>query len=90
MSFDCELFPPERPPRAIICAMGTQPDMEIEVNGRVIRHERMFISHWFKPYEIEMPVDALRRYGTKLVIRNVSPQSEDPRKPLVHYVVIRR
>ena len=90
MSFDCELFPPERPPRAIICAMGTQPDMEIEVNGRVIRHERMFISHWFKPYEIEMPVDALRRYGNKLVIRNVSPQSEDPRKPLVHYVVIRR
>lgn len=90
MSFDCELFPPEKPPRAIICAMGTQPDMEIEVNGRVIRHERMFISHWFKPYEIEMPVDALRRYGNKLVIRNVSPQSEDPRKPSVHYVVIRR
>ena len=90
--FSCEPFPPERPFTFIVVGKPwkkNQPEMELEVNGRVVWRGGPFASRGFKPREIEIPVDALAR-SNKFVLRNVSPADDSDRKAVVHYVVIRR
>ena len=93
MTFTCHQFPPERPPKMILVAMAFKPngapDMEVEVNGRVVWRGKAFVAKYFKPLEVDLPVDALKRDDNSLVIRNATPPEEHWRKPLVHYVVIR-
>ena len=90
--FACEPFPPEKPFKLIVVGkpwQQTRPEMELEVNGRVVWRGEPFVSKFFKPCEIEIPVDALAR-SNKFVLRNVSPADDSGRKAVVHYVVIRR
>ena len=94
MSFGCDDFPPERAPRLVVVGEAWSakafPEVEIEVNGRVVWRGVAFnVPYYFKPLEVEIPVDALQR-SNRLVIRNASPESESNRKPLIHFVVIKR
>ena len=94
MNFRCDDYPPEAPPKLFVVGMafkaGVFPEIDIEVNGRVVWHGTAFeVSYFFKPLEVTLPVDALQR-SNRLVIRNVSSASEDRRMPMIHYVVIRK
>ena len=93
MKFSCELFPPEAPMKLFVTGQGfsdkAQPDLSIELNGHVIWRGEHFKPRYFTTLEVGIPVNAVRRTNT-LVIRNVSPLEENWRKPLIHYVVIRR
>ena len=89
--FACDPFPPEAVPRLFVCATSfvkEKPLIEIEVNGQSIWRGEAFDARCYAPMEVEVPVHALKRYGNRLVIRNVSTEAE--RKPLVHYVVIKK
>ena len=63
---------------------------EIVLNGQSIWRGEAFDARRFTPIEIEIPVYTLVRNGNRLVIRNVSPAEEKSRKPMVHYVVVRK
>ena len=92
-NFPCEPFPPEVTPRLFICGEAfrkEKPILEVEVNGQHVWKDEVFIEHYFKPIEIEIPVHVLNRSANRLVIRNVSPKNEPDRKPLIHYVVIKK
>ena len=94
MNFRCEDYPPETPPRLVVVGMafkaGVFPEIEIEVNGRVVWRGTTFDkSYFFTPLEVTLPVDALQR-SNRLVVRNVSSASEPSRKALIHYVVIKK
>ena len=92
-NFECAPFPPERPPKLIFVGMdwnGNKAPVEIEVNGRVVWKGLPFPTrHYFKPFELEVPVDALERYN-KFVFRNAAPPEQSDKKAIVHYVVIRK
>ena len=93
MKFDVEVFPPVEPPKFILVGMSFkpdfQPDMEIELNGKVVWRGKAFKAHWFTPLEIDLPVYALQRSNNTIVVRNTAPAEEHQRKPIVHYAVIR-
>ena len=95
ISFPCDDYPPERPPKLIIVGMlfqtGNLPTVEIVLNGRSVwRNEAFNVPHYFKPIEIELPIDALLR-SNNLDIRNVSEKSPGIiRQAEIHYAVIKR
>ena len=92
-SFECDPFPPKRPPKVVICARSARvepPVIEVEVNGRVVFKDLAFKAYYFTNLEFELPFDALAR-NNKLVIRPVpTPDGDSKPFPIVHYVVIRR
>ena len=90
--FTCEPFPPDRPFTLVIAAMSfqdEQPFVEIDVNGRNIWRGAAFTGHRFGLMEVKIPVDAIKRSNT-VVMRNASASSEENRKIIVHYVIVRR
>ena len=93
MDFKCDLFPPERPPKLFVIGKSSDhrvfPAIEIVVNGRVVWSGEAFASRYFKPLEIELPVDALK-HSNRLVLRNTAPSTQSQRMPEIHYAVIRR
>ena len=93
MDFKCDLFPPERPPKLFVIGKSSDhkvfPAIEIVVNGRVVWSGEAFASRYFKPLEIELPVDALK-HSNRLVLRNTAPSTQSQRLPEIHYAVIRR
>ena len=87
INFNCDNFPPDRPPTVIICGLGHPVEMEVTVNGNVIKNEKlMFDNRRFTPVEIEVPVVALQR-SNRLVVKNVS---HEDRRPQISYVVVRK
>ena len=93
-SFACDPFPSPEPYTMIIVAMrlreGDPVELEVEVNGRVVwRGDSLFKGGYFTAKEVKIPVDALQR-SNKFSIRNTASESTPNRKPLVHYVVIRK
>ena len=92
LGFTCESFPPDRPFTLVVAAMALQdelPLVEIDVNGRNVWRGEAFVGHRFGLMEVKIPVDAIKRSNT-VVMRNVSDSSEEGRKAIVHYVVVRR
>ena len=92
LGFTCEPFPPDKPFTLVIVAMSFQdvrPFVEIDINGRNIWRGEAFTGHRFGLMEVKIPVDAIKRSNT-VVIRNASASSEEERKAIVHYVIIRR
>jgi hypothetical protein len=73
----------EKPPKV------APPEMEVEVNGRVVWRGAMFAEDVYKPVEIEIPVDAIQRSNT-FKIRNAGPFVKDQGRPVIHYVVLRK
>ena len=94
LTFSCANFPPEQPPKLVVVAMayrlGEAPEMEVEANGRVVWRGKAFRAHYFKPKEVELPVEALQRTNNRIVIRNATPDDGKGCTILVHYVVIRK
>ena len=97
--FDCVLFPPENPVRFIVTGMRyldlwekppkvASPQMELEVNGRVVWRGEMYKDDVYKPFEIVIPTDAMQRSNT-FILRNPGPYVKDEGRPVVHYVVIK-
>ena len=97
--FDCILFPPENPVRFIVTGMRyldrwekppkvAAPQMELEVNGRVVWRGEMYKDDVYKPFEIVIPTDAMQRSNT-FKLRNSGPYVKDEGRPVVHYVVIK-
>ena len=92
LGFACEPFPPDKPFTLVIAAMSFQDDLpfvEIDVNGRNVWRGAAFIGHRFNLMEVKIPVDAIKRSNT-VVIRNASASSEENRKIIIHYVIVRR
>ena len=92
LGFTCEPFPPDKPFTLVIAAMSFQDDLpfvEIDVNGRNVWRGAAFIGHRFNLMEVKIPVDAIKRSNT-VVIRNASASSEENRKIIIHYVIVRR
>ena len=98
--FTCEPFPNYRPFKMFVAGMRyldrwekppkvAPPEMEVEVNGRVVWRGAMFAEDVYKPVEIEIPVAAINRSNT-FKIRNVGPFVKDQGRPVIHYVVLRR
>ena len=98
--FAIEQFPPETPPKLIVVGQAMVeywdrkfkvelPDAELEVNGRVVWRGKMFADGRYKPCEIELPVYTLLRDNT-FSIRHTGPDVAHKRRPMVHYVVIRK
>ena len=99
-SFVCKLFPPEDPVKLIVTGIRfldvwekppkvAAPELEVEVNGRVVWRGVMHAEEMYKPFEIKLPTDVIRRDNT-FTIRNPGPYVKDQGRPVVHYVVIRK
>ena len=92
MDFACNLFPPESPPKLTIVGASfsakVNPLIEVEVNGQSVWRGEAFIPFRYKPHEIELPVNAIRR-SNRLVIRNIAQAGNWERKPKIHYAVIK-
>ena len=73
----------EKPPKV------DPPNMEVEVNGRVVWRGAMFSDDVYGHVEIEIPVDAIQRSNT-FKIRNSGPFVKDQGRPVVHYVMFRK
>ena len=98
--FTCEPFPNYRPFKMFVVGMRyldrwekppkvAPPEMEVEVNGRVVWRGAMFSEDVYKPVEIEIPVEAINR-GNTFKIRNAGPFVKDQGRPVIHYVVLRK
>ena len=90
--FQCQQFPPEKPFKLVIMGMAfndPKPILEVEVNGRVLWRGEAFIRYYFKPLEVEIPVDAMQRANV-FRIKNVGPAAESERCAIIHYAVIRK
>ena len=98
--FKCELYPPERRFKMFVTGMHfvdvwekpfkvDLPDMEIEVNGHVIYRGKMFEEDVFKPFEVEIPVEAMS-WNNTFSVRCAGAGQEHKRRPMIHYVVIRK
>ena len=98
--FTCEPFPNPRPFKMFIAGMRyldrwekppkvDPPNMEVEVNGRVVWRGAMFSDDVYGHVEIEIPVDAIQRSNT-FKIRNAGPFVKDQGRPVVHYVMFRK
>ena len=98
--FTLEPFPPEQTPKMIVVCMAfveawdkdykvDLPDAEVEINGNVVWRGKMFADGLFKPCEIELPVVSLTRTST-FSIHWTGPEVEHQRRPMIHYVVIRK
>ena len=91
--FECSPFPPSRPLKLMFVGMdwnGNKAAGEVEVNGRVVWKGLPFPTlHYFKPLEVEVPVDALERYS-HFVFRTAVPPEQNDKKVIMHYVVIRK
>ena len=98
--FTCEPFPNPRPFKFLIAGMRyldrwerppkvASPQMEVEVNGRVVWRGEMFKDDIYRIIEVEVPVDAIQRANV-FKIRNPGPYVKDEGRPVIHYVVIRK
>ena len=98
--FTLEPFPPEQTPKLIVTCMAfveawdkdfkvDMPDAEVEINGKVVWRGKMFADGLFKPCEIDLPVVSLTRTST-FAIRWTGPEVEHQRRPMIHYVVVRK
>ena len=98
--FTCEPFPNPRPFKMFVVGMRyldrwekppkvAPPNMEVEVNGRVVWRGALFSDDVYRPVEIEIPVDAIQRSNT-FKIRNAGPFVKDQGRPVVHYVMLRK
>ena len=98
--FECDPFPPHESPKMIIVGQAFAdvwerpfkvelPDFEVVVNGIKIWSGKLFEDFLYKPIEVEIPVNALRR-DNQFAIKCTGPDVEHKRRPMVHYVVIRK
>ena len=98
--FTIELFPPEEPPKLIVVGQAMVeywdksfkvelPETELDINGQTVWRGKMFADGLYKPCEIKLPVYALQRDNT-FTIRYTGPDIEHKRRPMIHYVVIRK
>ena len=98
--FTCEPFPNPRPFKFLIAGMRyldrwekppkvASPQMEVEVNGRIVWRGEMFKDDIYRTFEVEVPVDAIQRANV-FKIRNPGPYVQDEGRPAIHYVVIRK
>ena len=98
--FPCEPFPNDRPFTMYVAGMRyldpwekpaavPSPQMEVEVNGRVVWRGQMFDGDSYGTMEIKLPVDAIERTNV-FKIRNAGPFVKDEGRPIINYVVIRK
>ena len=93
-SFECELFPPEKPFKLVLCGMAyidPPPEIEVELNGQVVWRGALFERYYFKTFEVELPVVAIARKNV-FKIRNVTQEEtlEKRRKLVLHYAVVKK
>ena len=93
-SFECELFPPEKPFKLVLCGMAyidPPPEIEVELNGQVVWRGALFERYYFKTFEVELPVVAIARKNV-FKIRNVTHEEtlEKRRKLVLHYAVVKK
>ena len=93
-SFECELFPPEKPFKLVLCGMAyidPPPEIEVELNGQTVWKGPLFERYYYRTFEVELPVVAIARKNV-FKIRNVTKEEalEKRRKLVLNYVVLKR